>query len=452
MRIPLKHACVLALALAATAAWAQPQARLATPHLADYDAELRGPDRHVDNDAMIRRLQELGVTTYYWLIWHQPTDWDDLKAFLPKAAAAHINIWAYLVPPTEGPPKYPASEPFKLDYMRWAEELARLSLQHTNLTGWVIDDFYANHKLFTPDYVGKMQARAKAVQPNFAFLPLMYFSEITPQFTENYRAVIDGVVVAYPQDREDLAHARAVLNGEATTRPGQLSCPAGTPTHPGDYAAVSLVARVLPGQPVVLRFREQDDFTASTSGYHFKQVLVDDEVLWEQDVAGGEPGWRAVEVDATSAARGKTNVTVTFRLWDKKGASNFPLRWRLKELRAQGLQLPATLDQPQQWKVALHGPLEAGFGQYVTKHAPRFHIPFIVMTAGPADQFKLRHGNPATPERIAEWLRMCLESWRAGECEGVALYCLDKRPQSPVFPLAQKLFHDFKAAGTPPPK
>jgi len=32
------------------------------------------------------------------MIWHAATDWDDLKLFLPKAAAAKLEVWAYLVP------------------------------------------------------------------------------------------------------------------------------------------------------------------------------------------------------------------------------------------------------------------------------------------------------------------------------------------------------------------
>ncbi len=117
------------------------------PHLADYDSELRRADGHVDINAMVGRLQELGVGTYYWLVWHAATDWEDLKLFLPEARQAGIEVWVYLVPPSEGSGSAgPASEPFRLDFLRWAEEIARLSLQHTNLTGWVIDDFYANHE------------------------------------------------------------------------------------------------------------------------------------------------------------------------------------------------------------------------------------------------------------------------------------------------------------------
>jgi len=43
-------------------------------HLADYDSELRRSDGRVDTDALVARLKELGVTAYYWLIWHAPSD------------------------------------------------------------------------------------------------------------------------------------------------------------------------------------------------------------------------------------------------------------------------------------------------------------------------------------------------------------------------------------------
>src|SRR5262245_6829324 len=66
------------------------------PHLADYDAELRQPDGRVDTEALAQRLKELGVSKYYWLIWHSTNDWEDLKLFLPKAALAHLEVWAYL--------------------------------------------------------------------------------------------------------------------------------------------------------------------------------------------------------------------------------------------------------------------------------------------------------------------------------------------------------------------
>ena len=411
--------------------------------LADYNSELRRPDGRVDIDAMTARLKDLGVNTYFWLIWHAPTDWDDLKLFLPKAAAAKIDVWVYLVPPSESPPRHKwYSEPFRLDYRRWAEEIAKLSLEHRNLTAWVIDDFYANRRFYTPQYLREMQRRAKAVNPRLPFLPLMYFPEISRRFVDDYREAIDGVVVAYPRDAQAIATARAFLNDEIAALPGQLSYPWATPSQPGDFAAIRQTAAVVPAPRCVVRFGEQDDFTAATAGYHFKQVLVGDAVVWERDVAGGAAGWQQVELDVTQQVKGKQTATLAFRLFDKKGVSNFGVRWSLRGLKVEGLRLKASLDKPEEWRMSRRGAFEAGFGGALKSKGPRrqFHIPFIVMPAGCVSQFRKRHPGPATPERVVGQLGMCLEQWRAGHCDGVVTYCLDKGPKSATFAAARKLF------------
>jgi hypothetical protein len=368
-----------------------------------------------------------------------------LKLFLPGAAQANIEIWVYLVPPTESAPREGDlyCEPFRLDYGRWAEEIARLSLQHTNLTAWVIDDFYANREFFTPAAVRNLQTRAKRINPRLAFLPLMYFGEIRRAFVQDYREVIDGVVVAYPQDRDEIDQAWAILNDAAVVMPGELGYPPSTPSQPGDFVQASQSATAVPGVRQRLSFRERDDFTAATSGYHFKQLQVNDTVVWEADVAGGSNAWGVVAVDVTAAARGKTNLAVAFRLLDKKGVSNFGVRWRVKDLQAEGLKLAAGLDQPQHWQVSQRGAFECGFGDRIKPPARRFHVPFIVMTAGDASEFKLRHGDPASPERIAEWLKFSLQAWREGKCDGVVTYCLDKQPGSRVFDFARDLFGQY---------
>jgi hypothetical protein len=260
---------------------------------ADYDAEPRGPDGRVDTDHLLARLKALGATTYFWLVWHAPTDWDDLKQFLPKAGSAGLSVWVYLVPPSESAPRATqSSEPFRLDYPRWAEEIARLSLQHSNLTAWVIDDFHANRSFFTPAYLRELRSRTRRINPRLAFLPLMYYGEISRRFVDDYREVVDGVVVAYPQDRQEIEQAWTILNDVAVAAPGELSFPWATPSQAGDFVMASQPAKVLPADSCRIRFRERDDFTGPTAGYHVKQLLVDDAVVWEADVAGGPATWR----------------------------------------------------------------------------------------------------------------------------------------------------------------
>ncbi|HEX4072538.1 MAG TPA: hypothetical protein VHX68_15260, partial [Planctomycetaceae bacterium] len=164
---------------------------------------------------------------------------------------------------------------------------------------------------------------------------------------------------------------------------------------------------------------------------------------WEEDVAGNPDGSHEVVVDVTDLARGKASLTLAFRLLEKQGVGNFPLNWHVKELRGKNLQLAEGTGQPQKWKVSRQGPLQTGFGVRPKPGRHRFHLPLISMTAAQPIEFRLRHGDPATPERIARQLRLSLQAWQDGKCDGVVTYCLDKQPQSPEFPAVQKLFHQF---------
>jgi hypothetical protein len=425
---------------------ARPQGRLLTGqsltrrHFADYSAALQLPNGRVDTDAMVKRLKELGVNTYYWLVAPWST-WDDLKLFLPKAEKAGIDVWVYLVPPSESPPE--AVHPFRLDYVAWGEGIARLSLEHPNLTAWVIDDFYGNRSFFTPASMREIRARSKAINSRLAFLPLMYFPELQPKFLEDYRSVIDGAVVAFLEDRDEIERTWAFFNDGDMLPASEFICPPNSPSRAGDFVMASQTVHVLPGNAYEIRFLDRDGYTGSTAGYHFKQLLIDGKVVWEEDVAGNPDGAREVVVDVTDMVRGRASFTLAFRLLEKQGVGNFSLNWHVKELRGKNLQLAEDTSQPQKWKVSRQGALQTGFGARPKPGRHRFHLPFISMTAAQPIEFRMRHGDPATPERIASQLRLSLQARQDGKCDGVVTYCLDKRPQSPEFPAVQRLFHRF---------
>ena len=104
--------CALSIAVMTTAACAEPRSTDTvsrhTPVLGDYDREIREVTpradgvRHVDTAATIGRLREAHATTYFYLILHAETDWTDLQdEFMPAAERAGIDVWVYLVPPSE---------------------------------------------------------------------------------------------------------------------------------------------------------------------------------------------------------------------------------------------------------------------------------------------------------------------------------------------------------------
>ena len=166
--------------------------------LGSYDGEPRLKNGHVDIDTLLSELAEIKANTYSWLIWHAATDWDDLHAFLPRAAKQNIKVWVTVVPPTESAPKYHDAMPFRQDYGKWAEEIAKLSLKEKNLVAWSIDDFWANSKkTFTPEAFKNIIARGRAVNPDLAFIPCLYYRNYKPEFWAKYKGLFDGVLFPY---------------------------------------------------------------------------------------------------------------------------------------------------------------------------------------------------------------------------------------------------------------
>ncbi|PYJ08639.1 MAG: hypothetical protein DME25_00955 [Verrucomicrobia bacterium] len=103
-----------------------------------------------------------------------------------------------VVPPSESPPHSKLyAEPFRLDYVRWAVEFARLSLRETNLVAWSIDDFTHNLKFYTPAYLKQMLDASRQINPRLAFVPCCYYPAITERFATNYSPLMDGILFPY---------------------------------------------------------------------------------------------------------------------------------------------------------------------------------------------------------------------------------------------------------------
>lgn len=420
--------------------------RAQPPYIGDYDAELR-TDGHVDNELMVERLRELGANTYMWLIWHSPNDWADLHEFLPLAAEADITVWVYLVPPSETAathPQFPYSEPFRLDYVRWAEEIAKLSLQHKNLVGYVIDDFWGNvnPRWFTLESIGAMVDAGRAINPEIKFYPLMYFNQIGPRFIQMLGTVVDGVVAAYPRDREAIERALRFLNGEfVVPAAGSIVYPWDAPSQAGDHGLLRQRVRVTDAEHVTVTFCFTDDFDGPTTGYHFLQARVDDQVVWEEDVAGADDG--EVTIDVSEQTAGKRDVTLVLGIFDRRGVANFGVTATFSDLRAVGLD-PADLEDQEAWSEDIQGAFSTALTPRYEPEEP-IHLPLIVMPAGQRGEYQHRYGEEATAERIAAQYRMCLQLVAEGATEGVVSYCLDKSVGNPDFEAVRQVIADYRA-------
>lgn len=159
---------------------------------------------HIDTPATIAELRRLHVNTYLFLIWHSPTDWEDFKnEFLAAARRAGIDVWAYIVPPSECKQAGWCSRPFELDYVAWARQIAQLSTRYSNLTAWAIDDFTIgdNAKTFTPQYMSQIKRAVDAINPSLGFYTTAYYASATSDaFYAKYAPYLRGVIFPYLDD------------------------------------------------------------------------------------------------------------------------------------------------------------------------------------------------------------------------------------------------------------
>lgn len=163
-----------------------------------YDAEPRKADGRVDVDRLVRELVTIKAPTYNFLVWRATNDWEDFKLFLPKARKHGIKVWITICPPSESPPhSHNYSEPFRLDYLRWAEEIAKLSLQEPNLVAWSVDDYLYSPEKFTLDYIRQMVATARDINPKLKFIPCFYYGQVSEKVGREHREFIDGVLFPY---------------------------------------------------------------------------------------------------------------------------------------------------------------------------------------------------------------------------------------------------------------
>ncbi|MFA5859998.1 MAG: hypothetical protein WC955_13135, partial [Elusimicrobiota bacterium] len=170
-----------------------------------YASHIYDQDKYPDIPKIIDMLKDAGVNNYSYLIYGQSAkEYAKLPDFCSAAAKEGIEVWVYLVPPSEAPinhrdkdiqkRKYP---PYDMDYVKWMEELAKISLKYPNFTMIMIDDFYHNLEYFTLDYTKKMYKALKKINPLLMSGQCVYRRQIDACVAAGYLPYIDAFVWGY---------------------------------------------------------------------------------------------------------------------------------------------------------------------------------------------------------------------------------------------------------------
>jgi hypothetical protein len=108
-----------------------------------------------------------------------------------------------------------------------------------------------------------------------------------------------------------------------------------SPTKKEDFAGIVQVVELTKADKGI-SFYVKDNYTGATKRYHWMELLLDGEVIWEADVAGGDAEWRKVSLDLTrylkeakrkrigpNKYREETNYEITFRVFERNNVNRF---------------------------------------------------------------------------------------------------------------------------------
>ncbi|GIL25042.1 hypothetical protein [Actinocatenispora comari] len=131
-------------------------------------------------------------------------------------------------------------------------------------------------------------------------------------------------------------------------------------TKTGDYAEASQEVTVDPKSPrYELSWWQRDPYYGGLGGYHFMQVLIDDQVVWQSDVTN----WFSFmwvngsdtqgPVDVTQFVKGKKQVKIAFRLYEKQGVGDYYVDATFDDLSSIGLGIKDPgFEDPSAWTIS----------------------------------------------------------------------------------------------------
>lgn len=400
---------------------------------------------HVDTPYLIQKLISGNIKTYAYLVWNAnsyKTDWDDFRLeFLPAAQAAGIDVWLYLTPPTENIPPA-AYTPFADDYFSWMTATAELSLRYPTLKGIAVDDYHSNLGLFTVDYVRRITEAALNINSNFLFMPVnydlshgwaSYTQSISPAFMNNYGPYLGAVIFPYlnwggrtTNDYNSFSNAASQIAIESDIVAGRLAQFAMRTTSApgaGSYGAASLVVSnggaVFPNAPYPFQFRVSNWPSNPAPNALVFEVRVDGSLVWSKDQASFY-GVIDTNVNLQTWLVGKTSATIQVREYANNAVStSVGCSWNL----------PAG-----NWVRSETG---AFAGKTVLYPAQPSGVPMIIMI------YDGGYSSPAwypDTNYVCQVNRIAQTAVQSGQAAGIIQYILDKKTNSPQFPIIQQLY------------
>jgi hypothetical protein len=116
---------------------------------------------------------------------------------------------------------------------------------------------------------------------------------------------------------------------------------ADTATSAGMWCGATRKVQLTPGatQRTVSFWHRDDRRSGHPVGYHVKQLLLNGKVVWERDVTADQDAWQRTTIDLTAELAGATSAALQWRLYERKGVTDYVVDVRVDDIVATGMQL-----------------------------------------------------------------------------------------------------------------
>lgn len=416
--------------------------RVGTPLIeGDSGAAVRSDGKTIDVAATITQLGAMHVNTYFYDLPHGTDAWEKLPAFLKLAQDKQINVYVYLAPWSlaKRGRMDEASEPFGTDFVRWFSEVGKLSVEHKNLVGVVMDDFASNANRddrFTVQSVKAMLDAGRAANPALKFLPVLYFDDEWDTLMERFGPQLtDGVILCYPRSRAEVEQITPYIKDESHGASLSVELPRKHRLKPGQgsFAGVRVDANVA-RQARTLAFFLDDQNPTDKRGRHRVVVRVGDRQIWSRELASANLD-RQISIPLKDL---RANSEVSIGVIADEPNEEASVRVRIVNLQFIDEHGQA-IAETNRWKDLEDDGItfqiaNAVIGQH------RWNIPLTLMVAGAGFEDEKRFREPGDAEHIGRRLEDALEWCRAGLANGVVLWWTSKEPDSPLPAVVGKAF------------
>ncbi|HHI79201.1 MAG TPA: hypothetical protein ENK02_04420 [Planctomycetes bacterium] len=154
-----------------------------------------------DLSALLKSYASFGTDGLVIEIADTKSDWAQLPNLLERLDRLdriQAKAWIAIRPPSLGA----NSEPFLGNFIRWAEEIAKLAARHPSLVALYIPQIFQGKNLFIL-HPGRLERMRAALRPQGVNL-VGQFYDLIPENLGDYGPLLDGIVIQYTNTQSAL--------------------------------------------------------------------------------------------------------------------------------------------------------------------------------------------------------------------------------------------------------